>query len=177
MTTRRKLPVLDDLRVGGDCDEAWATMPGSGRSRHCRTCDHAIYDLSALTRGEAEALVVAHDAAGKRLCGAMTHTVAGTLASVSWWSRLRAAREQGVLAVAAAAVLIGATALGYRGPLVGALLDAEARRVASIAGDADKPDADKPPSQQREKKEKKPPKRPPRKVGIVKKDFKIGIVE
>ena len=184
--TRRRLPVLDPLRVGGDCDAAWDAMPGSDRSRHCARCDHAIYDLSALTRGEAEALVSAHAAVGKRLCGAITHTEGGTMANVSWWSRLRAAREQGVLVVAAAAVLVGATALGYRGPLVGALLDAEARRVAAtaaIASDGDKSDSSKaepdrqtPPNKDQQGKGKKKPK-DKRKIGKVSPDFKLGIVE
>jgi len=55
---RVRLPVLlDNIRVASPCTETWSAMRGDGRVRHCGTCDQNVYDLSELTRTEAEALL------------------------------------------------------------------------------------------------------------------------
>jgi hypothetical protein len=52
-----ELPVLDNLRVASPCTASWEDMRGDDRSRFCRHCSKHVYDLSAMTRGEAQALV------------------------------------------------------------------------------------------------------------------------
>ncbi len=53
-----KLPVLDNLRVAAPCSAEWAAMSGDDRTRHCGSCQQSVYNLSELTRAEAEALVL-----------------------------------------------------------------------------------------------------------------------
>jgi hypothetical protein len=54
---RRGLPVLEDLRVASPCDARWDDMTGDERARFCGKCGKNVYDLSAMTRAEAEALL------------------------------------------------------------------------------------------------------------------------
>lgn len=66
----RTLPVLplESVRIASPCSVPWSSMEGDDRRRHCRQCDRAVYDLSSLSRDEAEALVGARAATGERLC-------------------------------------------------------------------------------------------------------------
>ena len=48
---------LDVLTVRSPCTEDWDLMEGSDTVRHCEVCDRSVYDLSGLTREDAEALV------------------------------------------------------------------------------------------------------------------------
>lgn len=66
----KTLPVLplESVRIASPCSVPWSSMEGDDRRRHCRQCDRAVYDLSSLSRDEAEALVGARAATGERLC-------------------------------------------------------------------------------------------------------------
>jgi hypothetical protein len=56
MATR--LPVvLEAIRVASPCNAGWDNMVGDDRVRFCGKCEKNVYNLSALTRSEAEALV------------------------------------------------------------------------------------------------------------------------
>lgn len=48
---------LDGLRVASPCTVSWQGMAGGDRVRHCGSCRQNVYDLSSMTRREAEALV------------------------------------------------------------------------------------------------------------------------
>jgi hypothetical protein len=52
-------PILDNLSVASPCSASWDEMTGDARVRHCGDCDQRVYDLSGLTRVEAEGLLVA----------------------------------------------------------------------------------------------------------------------
>ncbi len=54
---RAKLPVLDNIRIAAPCTADWNLMTGDDRMRHCDACNKDVYNLSGMTRGEAEALV------------------------------------------------------------------------------------------------------------------------
>ena len=56
-TDHRALPLLDRIRVASPCHEPWASMQGDDHVRHCDRCDRHVYDLSSLSRLEAERLV------------------------------------------------------------------------------------------------------------------------
>jgi hypothetical protein len=56
--TRAKLPVLDDVRVASPCKMSWAGMAGDDRVRHCAHCNQDVFNLSGMTRDEAEALLL-----------------------------------------------------------------------------------------------------------------------
>jgi hypothetical protein len=65
MTTRLKV-VLDDIRVATPCNADWDDMSGDERVRFCGKCEKNVYNLSAMSRLEAEALV--RDNEGGRRC-------------------------------------------------------------------------------------------------------------
>ena len=62
---RVRLPVLDNIKVAAPCAAEWSKMSGDDRVRHCGDCDKRVYNLSAMTRDEAQALLVEHEG---RLC-------------------------------------------------------------------------------------------------------------
>lgn len=55
---RARLPVLDNIRVASPCPVEWKDMTGDDRIRACSACDKNVYNLSSMTRDEAEALIV-----------------------------------------------------------------------------------------------------------------------
>ncbi len=55
---RARLPVLPNIRVATPCTADWSAMTGDERVRHCAQCDKDVFNLSAMTRVEAEALIV-----------------------------------------------------------------------------------------------------------------------
>jgi hypothetical protein len=56
--TRARLPVLDNIRVASPCKMEWNAMTGDERVRHCGSCNKDVFNLSGMTRDEAEALIV-----------------------------------------------------------------------------------------------------------------------
>ncbi len=57
--------ILDNLSIASPCNALWEQMAGDARSRHCQLCDKSVYNLSGMTRVEAEALLVQKEG---RLC-------------------------------------------------------------------------------------------------------------
>jgi hypothetical protein len=51
---KRALPLLDGLRVASPCPEQWEDMIGDERARFCGRCAKEVYDISAMSRAEAE---------------------------------------------------------------------------------------------------------------------------
>jgi len=58
--------ILDRVRVASPCTARWEDMTGDDRSRFCRHCQKHVFNLSSMTRSEAEALVVAKEG---KFCG------------------------------------------------------------------------------------------------------------
>ncbi len=52
-----KLPLLRDIRIASPCSESWEGMVGDDRSRFCGGCMKNVYNLSAMTGEEAQALI------------------------------------------------------------------------------------------------------------------------
>jgi hypothetical protein len=76
---RHGLPVLQHIRVAAPCMADWNAMTPvdlTTRVRHCDSCDEHVYNLSGMTRAEAEALITAH--AG-RLCARYYQRKDGTI--------------------------------------------------------------------------------------------------
>jgi hypothetical protein len=55
---RMRLPVLDQIRIASPCSASWNEMTGDDRTRHCDACHKDVYNLSGMTREEAEALIL-----------------------------------------------------------------------------------------------------------------------
>src|SRR5207253_1317447 len=56
-TRARTLPLLDRIRVASPCTAAWEAMEGDERVRFCGHCRKNVYNLSGMTRPQAEQLV------------------------------------------------------------------------------------------------------------------------
>jgi hypothetical protein len=48
---------LVDLRIASPCKQSWADMGGDDRVRACRGCDRPVFNLSEMTRAQAEAVL------------------------------------------------------------------------------------------------------------------------
>jgi hypothetical protein len=58
---KRALPMLEDLRIASPCPADWKQMVGDDKSRFCKQCEKNVYNLSAMTREEAELLVLSKE--------------------------------------------------------------------------------------------------------------------
>lgn len=86
-----KLPVLEQIRIASPCHVRWEEMSGDEKSRHCGLCNLQVHNLSAMTRVEAEALVMS--AAGeRRMCVRLYKRADGTLITQDCPVGLAAAR-------------------------------------------------------------------------------------
>jgi hypothetical protein len=107
---KRELPLLEGLRIAAPCDVSWDAMDGNGRVRHCAQCDKQVFNLSAMSRADAEVLV--RERAGElcvRLYQRHDGTVLTTDCPVGVRRRLSA---RALLSVATTALLGGLALLG-----------------------------------------------------------------
>lgn len=49
--------MFDWLRINRPCDQDWDSMKGDDKSRYCLRCERMVYNLSAMTEAEADAVV------------------------------------------------------------------------------------------------------------------------
>jgi hypothetical protein len=54
---KRELPLLEGLRIAAPCEVSWDAMEGNGRVRHCNQCDKQVFNVSAMSRADAEVLI------------------------------------------------------------------------------------------------------------------------
>ena len=107
----RQLSVLDRVLVASPCPAAWKDMRGDERVRHCKLCNLNVYNLSELSRAEAEALI---QSATGRLCIAYYQRADGTILTDDCPVGLRRARKaiiRGVAAIAAAFIFVAVAGL------------------------------------------------------------------
>ncbi|MEO6951527.1 MAG: hypothetical protein ABI321_06930 [Polyangia bacterium] len=111
---RRQLPVLDNLHIAAPCKADWDRMAGDARARFCGSCEKNVYNLSDMTRAEAEALLVEKEG---KLCVRYFQRADGTILTADCPTgvatrrrkrRVVAATFSAVSAVAAAAGVFGA---------------------------------------------------------------------
>jgi hypothetical protein len=67
---------LDRIQVAEPCNASWDAMTGDDRKRFCGECKLHVYNLSAMRRSEAEALL---QGAQGRVCGRFFRRPDGTL--------------------------------------------------------------------------------------------------
>lgn len=58
-----KLPMLDNVRIASPCNVAWDSMRGDNRKRFCGQCNKSVYNLSEMTRDEAESFLGSQEVA------------------------------------------------------------------------------------------------------------------
>lgn len=98
--------LLGRVRVAAPCPTQWEAMEGGERVRFCRQCDLHVYNLSAMRRAEAEALVARTEG---RLCARFYRRADGTILTRDCPTGLAALRRR--VSRRAAAVLAAVAGL------------------------------------------------------------------
>ncbi len=112
----RTLPVLEDVAIAAPCSADWDQMVGDDKVRFCGQCEKNVYNLSALPRDEAEALLSAREG---KMCVRLYKRADGTVLTsdcpVGVTRRRRRRAVAGVLGgglLAAGAALAAPTTVG-----------------------------------------------------------------
>jgi len=123
---------LDDVRVASPCSATWEDMIGDDRVRFCQLCTKNVYNLSALSREAAEALLRAgqerEGARGEGICVRLYRRADGTVLTADCPDGARRKKRRltlfgavggGLMAAGAAAadLLGGGAAMGSAVPL------------------------------------------------------------
>ena len=108
--SRAQLPVLDNIRVASPCSADWSKMTGDERARHCGDCNKNVYNISEMTRDEAEALIVAKEG---KLCVRYYRRHDGTILLKDCVVGVKRKRRRRVIVAGAAAMLAGGAALAF----------------------------------------------------------------
>jgi hypothetical protein len=109
---RLRLPILDNIRVASPCPQKWEDMTGDERSRHCAQCDKSVFNISGMTRDEAEALIIAKQG---KLCVRYFQRKDGTILTKDCVVGISKKRKRRLFAASAAALLaIGGTGIALR---------------------------------------------------------------
>jgi hypothetical protein len=82
---------LDSIDVAAPCSASWESMTGGDRVRFCQDCSKNVYNLSDMTRKEAEALV--RENGEGRLCIRFYRRADGTVLTDNCPVGLRAMRN------------------------------------------------------------------------------------
>jgi hypothetical protein len=99
---------LDHLRIASPCPVGWEQMSGDDRVRFCEQCSLRVYNISAMTRSEAEALIANTEG---RICARLFRRSDGTIITKDCPVGLRAIRRRvAKVAGAAFAVLLSVCA-------------------------------------------------------------------
>ena len=131
--TRRKLPMLDNLRVASPCSASWAGMEGDDKVRFCGQCDKNVYNLSAMTTAEAQTLIAEKEG---DLCIRLYRRKDGTVINADCPVGVRRKR---VTRFAAAAMALGGAGVSLLSPPSAAVAPCEAKRIDNRLGEIDVP--------------------------------------
>ncbi len=85
---------LENIRIASPCTASWEKMAGDERARHCAECHLNVYNISAMTRREAEQLITSHEG---RLCLRFYRRNDGTVLTQDCPRGLRAVVKRGGL--------------------------------------------------------------------------------
>jgi hypothetical protein len=114
-TGSRFLPQLEKVGIASPCSESWKDMVGDDRVRFCGKCEKNVFNLSAMTREEADALLEQREG---KICVRFYRRADGKLLTSDCPVGVQRKRATGVAAVAAG--LVAALAPGcYREPMMG----------------------------------------------------------
>ncbi len=104
MSTASQSHPLDVIDVASPCTADWDQMIGSEQIRFCSLCKLNVYNLSEMSRQEAEQLILEHEG---RLCARFYRRHDGTVITRDCPIGLRAVRQKVVRAWLAIAALLG----------------------------------------------------------------------
>jgi hypothetical protein len=129
ITPKRALPMLDRLSVASPCSESWGEMVGDERVRYCLKCEKNVFNLSAMNRDEAEALL--QQRAGGEVCVRYYQRADGTIMTTDCPVGVAKKRRKKVaLAVA------GAGAMAFAAASMMNRQTCTTTRMGAVAGEA-----------------------------------------
>lgn len=108
---RARLPVLPNIRIASPCRADWDQMTGDERVRMCGSCNKHVYNLSSMTRDEAEALIVEKEG---KLCVRYFQRSDGTILLADCTVGVKQKRKRRIVAAGAAALLGGGGFIAYK---------------------------------------------------------------
>ena len=105
--------MLDRIAIASPCEASWEKMTGDDRVRFCGQCQKNVYNLSAMTQHEAEALVRGNNG---DMCVRFYERADGTVmmqdCPVGLQKKVRRQRNLGIAAAGAVALSAAAAAAG-----------------------------------------------------------------
>ena len=93
---------LEEIRVANPCRADWDKMQGDDKSRFCQSCAKNVYNLSEMTRSEAEALVREKEG---QLCVRFFQRTDGTVLTTDCPVGTKSSRRLGRVSVAMLTIL------------------------------------------------------------------------
>jgi hypothetical protein len=109
---KRGLPLLDQVRVASPCKADWNEMLGDERVRFCLSCEKNVYNLSSMTKDDAESLL--RERLGNDLCVRFYQRPDGTILTQDCPEGVKKKRRKKLaLAVAGAGALAAAAATSF----------------------------------------------------------------
>lgn len=84
-------PPLEKIKIAAPCKAEWKWMYGDDRVRFCGQCSQNVYNLSAMTREQAEALIVRNEG---RLCIRFYRRADGTILTKNCSVGLQAIKDK-----------------------------------------------------------------------------------
>ena len=96
--------LLDDVQISTPCSASWDDMQGDERKRFCGDCKLHVFNLSAMTRGEAEDLL---QGATGRVCARIVKRSDGTVVTADCGPVRQAIRRRLRRVRVAASALLG----------------------------------------------------------------------
>src|SRR5215203_982280 len=102
---------INKLRVAAPCSVSWEAMTGDERARHCDSCQLNVYNISEMTRAEAEDLITGREG---RLCIRLYKRADGTVLTKDCPVGLRAYQKRiARFAGAALATVLGLFSVSF----------------------------------------------------------------
>src|SRR5574338_505505 len=105
---RLGLPVLPNIHVASPCPADWSKMSGDERARMCGQCNKHVFNLSQMSRSDAEELIIEKNGS---LCVRYYQRKDGTILLKDCTVAASAARKRQMIAAGAGALL--ATGRGF----------------------------------------------------------------
>jgi hypothetical protein len=94
---------LDVIQVASPCPALWDEMEGDGLARHCAECDKNVYNISGMSREDAESLIQEKEG---RLCVRFFQRADGTILTKDCPVGIRAFRRRVMKFVASIAAAL-----------------------------------------------------------------------
>jgi len=117
--TTKNRPKLDLIQIASPCQVSWDEMSGDERQRHCSHCNLNVYNLSEMSREEAEAFLAEREG---RVCVRLYRRTDGTVLTRDCPVGLAAVRAKLVrvaLATAGLFLAFSTTAMAALGKIPG----------------------------------------------------------